>query len=433
MNIDSRFHSIRGMSDVLPEQASKWEAVGSIVFKWLKSYGYQPILTPILEKTDLFSRAIGAATDIVEKEMYSFTDVLNGDALSLRPEGTVSCVRAALESNLLYQKSIQRLYYWGPMFRHERPQKGRSRQFYQLGLENFGLDGPDVDVELMAMWSRLWSQLGLACQPRLEINCLGSVEERQRYKAVLIEYLKDHEALLDESSKARLLTNPLRVLDSKNPQIKYVIDQAPRLLDFLGERSSEHFDQITAALAYLKIPFVVNSKLVRGLDYYNLTVFEWVSDQLGAQGTICAGGRYDGLFTQLGSKPVQACGCAMGWDRLMLLLSEQTLSSSQEYLEAYLVHDCDDAYAPLLLAEQLRDAGIRIQVHFGGGSFKTQFKKADQSQARFALILGNAELSEKEVSIKALRSNHLGQQQSVKMDAVAAWLKEQRHAEFNKR
>ncbi len=393
--------AIRGMHDLLPEQMGRWHWVEDSARRLLESYGYEEIRTPLLEPTALFQRSIGEVTDIVEKEMYSFQD-RNGELLSLRPEGTASCVRAAIEHNLLDRP--QRLWYRGPMFRRERPQKGRYRQFHQIGAEVFGLAGPDIDQELILLTHRLWKILGLSGL-RLEINSLGDAEDRHRYREALVQYLETRRELLDEDSRRRLATNPLRILDSKNPDVQALIAEAPSMLDFLGKTAQEHFAQLCDGLRAADIPFQINPRLVRGLDYYNRTVFEWITDKLGAQGTLCAGGRYDGLVEQLGGRSVPAVGFALGLERLVALL-ESLPAQAVPALDAYLVAVGERAQAAaLVLAEQLRDQSpdLRLCCHCGGGSFKSQFKKADRSGARYALILGEEELERGVMGIKPLR------------------------------
>ena len=394
--------SVRGMNDILPDEAELWERFEEIVRSWLKSYGYRPIRLPIVEPTPLFARAIGAVTDIVEKEMYSFVDSLNGEPLTLRPEGTAGCVRAAIQHNLAAERP-QRLYYSGPMFRHERPQKGRYRQFHQIGIEALGFAGPDIDAEHIVMGARLWDDLGLD-GIRLELNSLGQPEERARHRADLIEYFEEHEELLDEDARRRLHSNPLRILDSKNPAMQELIGGAPKLADHLGPESLAHFEGVQRVLRDLGIPYTINPRLVRGLDYYNLTVFEWVTDRLGAQGTVCAGGRFDGLVAQLGGKPTPACGFAMGVERLIALLSEGGGAPTALPVDVYIVHQGEAAsrLAPRV-AEGLRDQGLDVLQNCGGGSFKSQMKKADASGAPFAVIIGDDEANAGEVSLKPLR------------------------------
>jgi histidyl-tRNA synthetase len=393
--------SIRGMSDILPEQAPLWDLFESTVRAWLKAYSYRPIRMPLVEKTELFVRSIGEVTDIVEKEMYTFTD-LNGESVSLRPEGTASCVRAALEHHLLYN-GPQRLYYAGPMFRHEKPQKGRYRQFHQVGAEALGFPGPDVDAEHIVMCGELWSRLGLD-RIQLQINSLGSPEARARYRERLVKYLARNLDTLDADSRRRLSTNPLRVLDSKNPAMQAVIQGAPQLYDDLDEDSLRHFEGLQTILRELNVEFEINTALVRGLDYYNYTVFEWVTDRLGAQAAVCAGGRYDGLFAQLGGKPAPACGFAMGVERLLTLMAESRVQPHEPPPHVYLVHSGVEAdRMAWRVAQQLRAAGLSVVFHCGGGSFKAQMKKADASMARFAVIIGDDEVASQRVVVKPLR------------------------------
>lgn len=390
------------MNDILPEESHLWEFFEDSVKDWLHSYGYRTIRTPILEKTDLFVRSIGAVTDIVEKEMYTFVDELNGESLTLRPEGTASCVRAAIEHNLLYPGS-QRLCYWGPMFRHERPQKGRYRQFHQVGVEALGFPGPDIDAEHIVMCARLWRRLGID-GVELQLNTLGAPEARARYRTRLVRYLEQHHDALDEDSRRRLNANPLRVLDSKNPVMQSLIAGAPRLAEDLDEVSLRHFEDLQALLHAAGVVFEINPRLVRGLDYYNSTVFEWVTDRLGAQGTVCAGGRYDGLIEQIGGKPAPACGYAMGVERLLALIAESASAVPRRVPDVYLVHQGEsaDRFAEQV-AERLRDAGASVVLHCGGGSFKSQMKKADACGARFAVIVGDDEARAQEVTVKPLR------------------------------
>jgi len=408
--------AIRGMNDILPEQAHVWEFFEDTVRDWLRSYGYRNIRMPIVEQTGLFKRAIGEVTDIVEKEMYTFTDALNGDSLTLRPEGTAACVRAVLQHNLLYN-APQRLYYTGPMFRHERPQKGRYRQFHQVGVESMGYAGPDMDAEHIIMCARLWKKLGLP-DIALQINTLGSVESRVRHRTRLIQYLSLHESSLDEDARRRLHTNPLRILDSKNPALQEIVNQAPRLLDDLDEASLKHFEDLQVLLRSAGISYEINPRLVRGLDYYNFTVFEWVTDRLGAQGTVCAGGRYDGLIEQIGGKPAPACGFAMGVERLLALMEEHAIHVPQIAADVYLVHQGEAANTfATQAAEQLRDKGLHVVLHCGGGSFKSQMKKADTSGARYAVIIGDDEASASELTVKPLRE--LGEQARMSVCAAA--------------
>jgi len=396
----STIQAIRGMGDVLPSQAHMWEYVENTVRAWLQSYGYLNIRMPILEKTDLFVRSIGETTDIVEKEMYSFTDRLNGESLTLRPEGTASCVRAVLQHNLLYP-GPQRLYYIGPMFRHERPQQGRFRQFHQVGVEALGYTGPDIDAEHIMMCEHLWNKLGLA-DIKLQINSLGSIDCRTRYRERLKKYLASHADKLGDAARKRMQRNPLRILDSKDPALQSIIAHAPSLLDDLDHASRTHFEELQAILCDAGVSYEITPRLVRGLDYYNLTVFEWISDKLGAQNTVCAGGRYDGLVEQLGGKPTPACGYALGIERLLALLQEG--ATVAQPADAYLVHqgEAADRFA-LEVAKKLRDAGLRVILHCGGGSFKSQMRKADTSGARFAVIVGDDEALVQQASLKPLR------------------------------
>jgi histidyl-tRNA synthetase len=394
--------AVRGMNDILPDESALWERFEEVVRSWAHAYGYRSIRMPLLEHTALFRRAIGEATDIVEKEMYSFVDELNGESLTLRPEATASTVRAAIEHSLLHA-GAQRLWYMGPMFRHERPQKGRYRQFHQVGAEALGYAGPDVDAELILMCARLWDDLGLE-GVRLQINSLGALDERRAHRDALVAHLKRHAADLDADSRRRLVTNPLRVLDSKNPAMRPIIEGAPKLLDHLGEASLKHFDGLQAILKDAGLPFSIDHHLVRGLDYYNLTVFEWVTDRLGAQGTVCGGGRYDGLFTQIGGKPAPAIGFAMGVERLIALLQEAGGPVAAEAQDVYLVHqgEAADRFA-FTVAERLRDHGFSVAHHCGGGSFRTQMRRADASGAQVAVIVGDDEAAAREASVKPLR------------------------------
>ncbi len=414
------FQAVRGMNDILPATSHEWEYLEDTLRAWLASYGYRQMRTPLLEPTALFTRSIGEVTDIVEKEMYSFTDSLNGEQLTLRPEGTASAVRAALQHNLLYP-GPQRLWYTGPMFRHERPQKGRYRQFHQCGVEALGLAGPDIDAELILMTARLWRLLDLP-QIELQINTLGSLEARSRHRERLIAYFSAHIELLDEDARRRLHSNPLRILDTKNPAMQGLVEAAPRLSEDLDAESAAHFDTLRSLLDGAGVPYVVNHRLVRGLDYYNATVFEWVSSALGAQGTVCAGGRYDGLMAQLGGKPAPAAGYAMGLERLLALREARhgpLLSPSpQIYLAAS--GTAITAYA-LQVAERLRDLGYDTLLHAGGGSFKSQLKRADGSGAEVCAILGDQELADGTIALKPLRGQ--GEQRSVPLAGLAAALK----------
>ena len=409
--------AVRGMNDVLPEEAEFWELFEETIRAWLKGYGYRPIRMPIVEPTPLFKRAIGEVTDIVEKEMYSFIDGLNGEALTLRPEGTAGCVRAVIEHNLAARQT-QRLYYMGQMFRHERPQKGRYRQFHQVGVESFGMPGPDIDAEMILMGARLWADLGLD-GIELQLNSLGQSEERAQHRAELIAYFEENAELLDEDAKRRLHTNPLRILDTKNPAMQELCAAAPKLIDYLGAESLAHFEGVQRVLRDAGVPFTINPRLVRGLDYYNLTVFEWVTDKLGAQGTVCAGGRYDGLVGQLGGKPTPACGFAMGVERLIALIKESGGEPAAPAPDVYLVHQGDEASRlAFRVAEGLRDQGINVLQHCGGGSFKSQMKKADGSGATFAVIIGDDEASTGEAQLKPLREEGSAQLK-LKIDDLA--------------
>jgi len=410
--------AIRGMHDILPEQTGLWQTLEDCARAVLEGYGYQEIRTPLVEMTDLFKRSIGEVTDIVEKEMYSFAD-RNGDRLSLRPEGTASCVRAAIEHGLV--SAPRRLWYRGPMFRHERPQKGRYRQFHQIGVEVFGLAGPDIDQEVVLLTRRLWNVLGLG-NLRLEINSLGEGEERVAYRRALVSYLEGKLERLDEDSRRRLRTNPLRVLDTKHPDTQAVIAGAPYIQDYLGAESQAHFDRFCAGLDAAGVDYRVNPRLVRGLDYYNRTVFEWITDDLGAQGTVCAGGRYDTLVARLGGRPTPAVGFALGLERLASLLEAEP-PPPDKGPDAYLIAVGDGPQAKaLLVAETLRDAApeLRLICHCGGGSFKSQFKKADRSGARYALVLGEDESARGVVGVKPLRSG--GEQSEVTLDELGVFL-----------
>jgi len=394
--------SIRGMHDVLPDDSHRWQSFEAIIRQLMAAYGYREIRMPLVESTELFCRSIGEVTDIVEKEMYTFED-RNGDKLTLRPEGTASCVRAGIQHGLLHNQ-VQRLWYNGPMFRHERPQKGRYRQFHQFGVEVFGIDTPDIDAELILISARLWRQLGLK-GVRLELNTLGSSQARERYKQVLVDYLNQHHDLLDEDSVRRLKTNPLRILDSKNPAMKEMLDNAPVLMDHLDEESIQQFDKLKACLNVTGIEYSINPRLVRGLDYYCKTVFEWVTDELGAQGTICAGGRYDGLVEQLGGKATPAIGFALGMERILALLESQQQQQAGT-IDIYLVLvGLASEIKGLQLAEEIREQlpDIKMITHCGGGSIKSQMKKADKSGADIALILAEEELKLGQVTVKYLR------------------------------
>ena len=409
--------SVRGMNDILPDEAEFWEVFEDTVRSWLKGYGYRPIRMPIVEPTPLFKRAIGEVTDIVEKEMYSFEDSLNGEQLTLRPEGTAGCVRAVIQHGLANQIP-RRLYYIGQMFRHERPQKGRYRQFHQVGVEAIGFAGPDIDAEMILMGARLWDDLGLD-GIELQINSLGQPDERAQHRAALIAYLEQYRDLLDEDGKRRLYTNPLRILDTKNPALQAMCAGAPKLIDYLGAESLTHFEGVQRILKDAGVPFTINPRLVRGLDYYNLTVFEWVTDRLGAQGTVCAGGRYDGLVQQLGGKATPACGFAMGVERLIALIGESGGEPAAPAPDVYLVHQGEQASRlAFRVAEGLRDDGLDVLLHCGGGAFKLQMKKADASGAAFAVIIGDDEAVTGEAQLKLLREEG-GMQRKLKVDELA--------------
>jgi histidyl-tRNA synthetase len=410
--------AVKGMKDFLPDETPYWRKLEATVRELMACYGYREIRIPIVESTELFSRSIGEVTDIVEKEMYTFTD-RNGDSLTLRPEATAGIVRACMEHGLLHNQT-QRLWYIGPMFRHEKPQKGRYRQFHQIDVEAFGMVGPDIDAELILLTARLWQRLGLP-DLRLELNSLGSSEDRAAYREKLVAYFQAHHDILDEDSRRRLGSNPLRILDSKNPEMQAMIREAPLLLDYLDDASRRHFDALQERLTRAGIAYRINPYVVRGLDYYNRTVFEWVTDRLGAQGTVCGGGRYDGLVAQLGGKPVPGVGFAMGMERLLSLLAEQ--DSIQQRLDVYLVMLGEAAeHHGQVLAERLRDhlPTLRLECHCGGGSLKSQFKRADRVGARFALVLGEQEVSEATVGVKDLRGNV--EQQQLPQENLAGFL-----------
>ncbi len=421
--MSKNIQAIRGMHDILPDDMHYWHFIEAQVRQLLAGYGYREIRMPLVEKTELFKRSIGEVTDIVEKEMYTFED-RNGDMLSLRPEGTASSVRAGLEHGLFHNQ-VQKLWYNGAMFRHERPQKGRYRQFHQVGVEVFGLEGPDIDAELIIMSRRLWRQLGLMDHVRLEINSLGTPASRAHYREALVDFLRARFDQLDEDSQRRLETNPLRVLDSKSPQTRAALEGAPDLRDFLCEASRSHVERLRELLDAAGIEYVVNPHLVRGLDYYSRTVFEWVTDALGAQGTVCAGGRFDGLVPQLGGKPTPAVGFAMGLERLIALLQDTGVTVAPQAPHAYLMSMGEAAEkSALVLAERLRDEVPALQLvsHCGGGSFKSQMRKADRSGARWALILGKDEAAAGEITLKPLREEM--EQQRLAQSALADWLKQ---------
>ena len=422
----SKVTAIRGMNDALPGASARWEQLEALVREWLCAYGYRNMRAPILEHTRLFTRGIGEVTDIVEKEMYTFTDSLNGESLTMRPEFTAGMVRAAIEHNLLYDRP-QRVYALGPVFRHERPQRGRYRQFHQIDVEALGLAGPDIDAELIVMVARLWKLLGIT-DVQLEINSLGQGDERAAHRAALIKHLEQHKEVLDEDGLRRMYTNPLRVLDTKNPAMQAMADSAPKLFDFLGEASRAHFDGVCARLTDAGVPYRLNPRMVRGLDYYNLTVFEWVTDKLGAQATVCGGGRYDGLIELLGGKAAPAVGFAIGMERLLDLWGQYQPEVAVPECQVYIVHQGDEAQRrAALLGESLRDAGLSVIVHAGAASFKSQFKRADASAAAIAVILAGDELAAGVASVKMLRAADQTPdtaQLSVPLDGLVAFLKD---------
>ncbi|WIL42947.1 histidine--tRNA ligase [Pantoea agglomerans] len=414
--------AIRGMNDYLPADTALWQRIEGVLKQTLASYGYSEIRLPLVEQTPLFKRAIGEVTDVVEKEMYTFDD-RNGESLTLRPEGTAGCVRAGIEHGLLYNQE-QRLWYMGPMFRYERPQKGRYRQFYQIGVEVFGLQGPDIDAELIMLNARWWKALGISEHVRLELNSIGSLEARAHYRDALVAFLEQHKTVLDEDCKRRMYSNPMRVLDSKNPEVQQLLNDAPQLGDYLDDESREHFSGLCALLDDAGISYTVNQRLVRGLDYYNRTVIEWVTDSLGSQGTVCGGGRYDGLVEQLGGRATPAVGFAMGMERLVLLV--QAVNPEFEptsNVDVYVIASGQGVQsAAMQLAEKLRDEApeLRLMTNFGGGNFKKQFARADKWGARVALVLGEDEVKAGQVVIKDLRR---GEQQTLDQAEAAAVLR----------
>ena len=422
--------AVKGMNDLLPPDSARWEWLEGKVRALMARYGYANVRTPIVEPTALFVRGLGEVTDIVEKEMYSFEDAMNGDKLTLRPENTAGVVRAAIEHSMLYEGG-KRLWYIGAQFRHERPQKGRYRQFHQFGAEALGFAGPDVDAELILMCRALWRELGLVEgeHVRLELNSLGQLAERQAHRAALIAHFEAHADALDEDARRRLHSNPLRILDTKNPAMKALADAAPKLLDFLGPESLAHFDAVRAVLDSAGLAYTVNPRLVRGLDYYNLTVFEWTTDRLGSQGALGGGGRYDGLFAQLGGKPTPAVGFASGIERVVLLLDELGLFPSAAGPAAYaIVPNASVLPQVMVTVEALRAAGVAVLLHAGGGSMKSQFKRADASGATYALIFGDDELARGEVAIKPLRAGEGAAQFTRPLANAAAWAHELRTA-----
>lgn len=417
--------AIRGMNDVLPDDSYAWVALEGQLQQWLGQYGYQNMRSPILEHTRLFTRGIGEVTDIVEKEMYTFVDSLNGDSLTMRPEFTAGLVRATIEHNLLYDRP-RRIYSLGPVFRHERPQRGRYRQFHQLDVEALGFAGPDVDAELIQMTARLWKLLGIDGMV-LELNSLGQLSERQAHRSALIEHLEKHRDVLDEDGQRRLYTNPLRVLDTKNPAMQEMADSAPKLFDFLGGESRAHFDGVCQRLDDAGIGFRLNPRMVRGLDYYNLTVFEWVTDKLGAQATVCGGGRYDDLIGLLGGKSAPAVGFAIGMERLLDVWMQSRAVSAPAECQVYVIHQGEQAQRRAsVVAEQLRDVGFSVIVHAGSSGFKSQFKRADASGAMIAVILGEDELATQRASIKWLREQPTGsdQQLQIELDGLVAYIQD---------
>ncbi|GAB2903358.1 histidine--tRNA ligase [Paralcaligenes sp. KSB-10] len=420
-----KVRALTGMKDVLPDTSSQWELLEETVRSWLASYGYRNMRTPVLEQTRLFARGIGEVTDIVEKEMYSFTDALSDEQLTMRPEFTAGMVRAAIEHNILYDRP-HRVYALGPVFRREKPQRGRYRQFHQIDVEALGLAGPDIDAELIVMLARLWKVLGLR-DIRLELNSLGQADERAAHRTALIAYLEQHKDVLDDEAKRRMYTNPLRVLDTKNPAMQEMANNAPRLFDFLGAESLAHFDGVCKRLDDAGIAYSLNPRLVRGLDYYNLTVFEWVTDRLGAQGTVCGGGRYDGLIELLGGKPAPAVGFAIGMERLLDLCEQAQAQATHAECQVYMIYQSDEAQRQAAqVAESLRDAGLRVIVHAGSAGFKGQFRRADASGATVAVILGADELSSRTASVKWLRAEGLdpqSQQETIPLDRLVTELK----------
>lgn len=420
--MSNQIKAIRGMNDILPSETKTWQYLETVLRDTLASYGYEEIRMPVVEKTQLFSRSIGEATDIVDKEMYTFPD-RNDESLTLRPEGTAGCVRAGVEHGLLYNQE-QRLWYMGPLFRYERPQKGRYRQFHQMGAEVFGIAGPDIDAELIFLTARIWKALGIDHLIRLEINSLGSSEARQNYRHVLVEYFSANKALLDKDSLRRLESNPLRILDSKNPDLQPLIEAAPRLIEHLDEESQNHFSAVCERLDSFGLEYKINTRLVRGLDYYNRTVFEWITDALGSQGAVCGGGRYDGLVEQLGGKSTPGVGFAMGLERLVALLMDlDDKGSINHEIDLYLARMGKNAeIKALLVAEDLRNIfpGLKILTHCGTGNFSKQLKKADKSGARFCLILGETELAENKITIKYLREQR--EQTQIAIDQLPHWL-----------
>ena len=421
--MSEQLKAVKGMNDILPPESARWEWFEDTVRALMRRYGYLNVRTPIVEPTPLFVRGLGEVTDIVEKEMYSFEDKLNGDLLTLRPEGTAGVVRAVNEHSMLYDGG-KRLFYIGAMFRHERPQKGRYRQFHQVGVEALGFPGPDVDAEVILMARSLWQDLGLS-DVRLELNSLGQPEERKAHRAALIAHFESNQALLDEDARRRLHSNPLRILDTKNPAMQALVEAAPKLMDFLGEASLKHLDAVKAALDAVGQPYTINPRLVRGMDYYNLTVFEWVTDRLGAQGTVCGGGRYDGLIEQIGGKPAPAVGWGLGIERVLALLEDSGVQPPANVPDVYaVVPDASALPVAVKTIDALRAAGVRVLMHAAGkdgqGSFKSQFKKADASGAQHALVFGADELAAGQVTVKPLREPG-AEQRTCALADVADW------------
>ena len=422
-----KLQAVKGMNDVLPADEPLWRRFEDAVGSAMRGYGYRRIRTPIVEPTRLFVRGIGEMTDIVEKEMYSFIDSLNGEALTLRPENTAGVVRAAIQHNLLHE-GPQRVWYTGPMFRHERPQRGRYRQFHQVGAEALGLAGPDADAELILLCQRIWDDLALA-GISLEVNCLGQAEERRAHREALIAYFEANAAVLDDDARRRLHANPLRILDSKNPAMQAMIEGAPRLIDHLGQASRSHFDGLLNLLKSQNIPHRINPRLVRGLDYYNLTVFEWVAPVGGTMLTVCGGGRYDPLVGMLGGRDAPGCGFALGVERILELMRDQSVGTDASQCDVYVVHTGGEVLPTALAAsERLRDAGLDVLMHAGGGSFKSQFRRADASGASFAVIIGSDEIARGEVGLKWLRDEGAvtgsGRQQAVPLEKLGEFVVE---------
>ncbi len=418
----TRFQSIKGFYDILPEATPLWFKLEDTARRVLAQYGYKNIRMPLVESTDLFVRSVGEHTDIVEKEMYAWEDALNGDKLTLRPEGTAGCVRAVVENNLTYNGPV-RLWYSGAMFRHENVQKGRQRQFHQIGVEAFGFDAPEVDAEQIVLLARLWRELGIQ-DVALQINSIGDAHERAAYRDTLIAYFEQHADLLDEDAKRRLYTNPLRILDSKNPRMQALCEAAPKLIDCLGDATRTHFESLCKLLDAAGVAYLINARLVRGLDYYNRTVFEWVTTKLGAQGTIAGGGRYDALVERLGGDATPACGFGIGLERVFLLMQEYGVIAD-DAPDVYLVNVGEQAEkAAFSIAEQLRNANVQVILHAGGGSFKSQMKKADRSQARFALILGDDEVENQQVTLKPMLATVKGEQMQCSVEDAIVYLTE---------